>query len=136
MTQVRVADPRDVGMLVRHEHLAEAELAAAIRQERVLVAEDADHGVVGWLRWGMFWDQVPFMYLLHILEEHRGRGNGRALVAGWETHCRDAGHPLVLTSTQSDESAQHFYRRLGYADAGELRLPGEAAELLLLKPLA
>jgi hypothetical protein len=42
---------------------------------------------------------------------------------------------MVLTSTQSDEDAQHFYRRLGYRDCGVLILPGEAGELMLLKEL-
>jgi ribosomal protein S18 acetylase RimI-like enzyme len=45
------------------------------------------------------------------------------------------GYRMVLTSTQSDEDAQHFYRRLGYRDCGVLVLPGEAGELMLLKEL-
>lgn len=27
-------------------------------------------------------------------------------------------YSLVMTSTQSDEEAQHFYRKIGYKDAG------------------
>jgi hypothetical protein len=38
-----------------------------------------------------------------------------------------------MTSTVSAESAQHFYRRLGYRDAGCLFLPGESAEILFIK---
>jgi len=46
---------------------------------------------------------------------------------------RDAGYSVVLTSTQSNESAQHFYRRLGYRDAGGLLLPEEPLEILFVK---
>jgi hypothetical protein len=48
---------------------------------------------------------------------------------------RQAGHTQVLTSTLADESAQHFYRRLGYVDCGGLLLPGEATEIFLRKDL-
>ena len=47
-----------------------------------------------------------------------------------------AGHELVLTSTMSNETSQHLYRRLGYVDCGALFLPDEPAELILRKALA
>ncbi len=40
----------------------------------------------------------------------------------WEAQLIQAGHGMVLVSTQSDESAQHFYRKLGYRDCGYLLL--------------
>ena len=52
---------------------------------------------------------------------------------------RQKGHRLLLTSTRSDEEAQHFYRRLGYQDAGGLLLtaPGyqQPLELFLAKTI-
>ena len=36
----------------------------------------------------------------------------------WEEDMKRAGHGMLMTSTQVDESAQHFYRKLGYRDAG------------------
>ncbi len=53
----------------------------------------------------------------------------------WEADMRELGHRLVLTSTQADESAQHFYRKLGYVDCGGLLLEGQATELFLSKKL-
>ena len=50
---------------------------------------------------------------------------------------RAAGHEAVMTSAQSDEGAQHFYRIKGYHDAGCLILDGtslaQRAELFLVK---
>ncbi|MMZ69276.1 hypothetical protein D1872_320840 [compost metagenome] len=45
------------------------------------------------------------------------------------------GFELVMTSTQSNEEAQHFYRRLGYKDAGCLLLENEPLEIILTKSL-
>jgi len=58
---------------------------------------------------------------------------------GWEEEMRKAGFGMVLVSTQSDETAQVFYRKLGYQDAGGLvmNIPGfeQPLELFLSKAL-
>ncbi|MBO7453066.1 MAG: hypothetical protein J6U54_22260 [Clostridiales bacterium] len=58
----------------------------------------------------------------------------------FEKKVRDnQGYQMVMTSTQIDEEAQHFYRKLGYIDCGNLTIdyPGLAQpmELLLSKEL-
>jgi len=97
---------------------------------------EVDGVAVGFLRWGLFWDQVPFMNLLWVLPDWRGKGVGTTLVYAWEKSQLAAGHSLVLTSTVSAETSQHLYRRLGYVDSGALLLPDEPAELILRKSLA
>ena len=137
MPDVRLAGPGDLDFLsTRDHHVSADELAAVVGRGRVLMLVDQDLSEpLGWLRWGLFWDSVPFMNLLHVVEAHRGRGLGRLLVEQWEARCGGAGYRLVLTSTLSDELAQHFYRHLGYHDAGALELPGEAPEILFRKHL-
>ena len=87
----------------------------------------------GWLRFNLFWDNIPFMNLLYISEEQRGRGYGRKLVAFWEHEMAEQGYKFVMTSTQSDEEAQFFYRKLGYTDRGALVLPDEPLEIIFYK---
>lgn len=131
----RVATTADLPLLRDVDlHIAAEVLADVVSLGRVMVAEVAGEGV-GFLRWGLFWDQVPFMNLLWVLPGSRSRGIGTALVDAWEGSCLAAGHEWVLTSTMSHERSQHFYRRLGYVDTGALLLPGEPAELILRKPL-
>lgn len=93
----------------------------------------------GILRGSLFWDSIPFCDLLYITEEHRGRGLGRLLMTRWEQAMKDRGFDLAMTSTQSDESAQGFYRKLGYRDCGVLTLPfpghEQPAELILAKTI-
>ena len=52
---------------------------------------------------------------------------------------KEQGHGMLLTSTQVDEDAQHFYRRLGYRDCGGLVMdvPGyeQPMELFLVKAI-
>ena len=95
--------------------------------------------IVGILRYNLFWDSVPFCTLLFIRDGHRRRGYGRQLAERWERDMKDLGHGMVMTSTQSDEEAQHFWRKLGYRDSGEFSVdvPGYAQppELIMIKQL-
>ena len=132
---IRRATLSDLPFLAAHDvHLPEGESENVLRAGRILLFE-VDGGPVGWLRWGMFWDNTPFMNLLYLLEDYRRQGLGRALVRHWEQQMRTAGHALVMTSTQANEDAQGFYRHLGYTDVGGFLLPGEAYELILVKQL-
>jgi ribosomal protein S18 acetylase RimI-like enzyme len=131
----RVASESDLPVLAAYdEHVTRETLTDVVAAGRVLVAE-VDGDVVGLLRWGLFWDHVPFMNLLWVLPARRSQGVGTILVRAWERAQRAAGHDLVLTSTMSNERSQHLYRRLGYVDSGALLLPGEPAELILRKRL-
>ena len=62
------------------------------------------------------------------------QGCGRMLMEHWEEDMKSLGYQMVMTSTQIDEDAQHFYRKLGYIDCGNLTIdyPGLAQPLELL----
>lgn len=94
-----------------------------------------DEKFVGWLRYGMFWDELPFMNMLFIIEAYRGRELGKRLVQKWEEDMCDNGYKMVMTSTLSNEGAQHFYRKLGYRDIGGFIMPNKPEELMFLKEL-
>ncbi len=132
---IRLATIDDLEFLIRHDHHVLREvMQGKIADSQVYMALDRDD-TVGWLRYGLFWDLVPFMNMLYLLEPYRRKGLGRHLVERWEEDMRERGFEYVLTSTQSDEEGQHFYRRLGYVDSGALLLPGEPTELILRKDI-
>lgn len=88
-----------------------------------------------WLRWGLFWDNTPFLNLLYVLEPYRGGGLGSALLAAWQADMTAAGHRLLMTSTQSDEDAFLFFEKHGYARVGGFAYPGQAREWIYTKQL-
>ena len=132
---IRFADFRDFAVLKEHDrHISEHELRSSIRAGRVLVMY-RDDNFVGWLRFGLFWDNIPFMNMLYILDGYRGKGNGTELVSFWEREMAKENYGRVLTSTQSNETAQFFYRKIGYTDCGTLLLPNEPPEIFFIKDL-
>ena len=119
-------------------HLPRIEFDRKVRDRLGLVLLEGER-IIGILRWNLFWDEVPFCNLLYIAEDRRGQGNGRLLMARWEREMAAQGHDMVMTSTQSDETAQHFYRKLGYRDSGgfTVDIPSheQPLELIFIKGL-
>ena len=133
---IEYANQDDLPFLERHDrHVRASALRDKVARHEVLVVR-REGAVVGWLRFSYFWDTIPFMNMLFLLQPYRRQGIGRRLVAFWEGEMKRLGHRHVLTSTQANESAQHFYRKLGYVDVGGFMPPGEPLELILYKSIA
>jgi GNAT superfamily N-acetyltransferase len=132
---IRTAVMADLPVLAGYDrHVSEQELENLVRLGRVTIAE-ADGEFLGWLRWNLFWDNTPFLNLLYPLEPYRGMGYGRELMNHWEARMLDLGFDRVMTSTASDEYAQHFYRKLGYSAIGGFTPFGDPYELIFSKML-
>ncbi|MBQ7699593.1 MAG: GNAT family N-acetyltransferase [Clostridia bacterium] len=132
---IRYAGSEDIELLSEYDDdISPEELEKSITSQKVIVLFE-DGRFVGWLRYNLFWDNIPFMNLLYILDGERGKGYGRQLVSFWEKEMSDKGYGFVLTSTQSDEEGQFFYRKLGYIDRGSLLLPDEPLEIIFYKKI-
>lgn len=133
---IRYADFNDFELLSGYDkHIGKEELKNCIAEKRILLM--FENGVfVGWLRFNLFWDSIPFMNMLYFTEEQRRKGYGRTLVGFWENEMLKNQYKMVMTSTRADEKAQLFYRKLGYRDCGSLLLPDEPLEIILSKILA
>lgn len=132
---IKYANEDNFEILKKYEHcINESELKNSINAKRILVMFNNDV-FIGWLRFNLFWDNIPFMNMLYFLEEYRNKGYGRQLLNYWEKEMLKSNYKRVLTSTLSNEQAQFFYRKNGYIDCGSLLLPNEPLEIILLKNL-
>ena len=130
---IRIATRNDFPHIADYDrHIAREELNTLISLGRVAIAEEGET-FLGWMRWNLFWDNTPFLNMLYLLEPLRGKGYGKAMMDWWEAEMRKQGFDTLMTSTASDEYAQHFYQKLGYAAVGGFALPGEAYELIFAK---
>lgn len=132
---IRYANKEDIDLIAKYdEHITKEELENIINLQRVIVMFN-ENKFVGWLRFNLFWDNTPFMNMLYFVDDERGKGYGTQLVLFWEQEMKKKGYEFVLTSTQSNEQAQFFYRKLNYIDNGALLLPGEPLEIILYKKI-
>lgn len=120
------------------EHMSEAEFLLKVRDKRGYVICDGNK-LIGVMRYNLFWDNLPFLTLIHLEESYWGKGFGKQSMLFWENEMRELGYKIVMTSTQVDEQAQHFYRKLGYIEKGSLAFDNtpleQPMEMFLLKNL-
>jgi len=119
-------------------HLSENEFILKCRDKRGYVIGD-DEKPIGVMRYNLFWDAVPFLTFIYIDDACQKKGFGREAMLYWENEMREFGYEMLMTSTQVDEGAQHFYRKLGYIDRGGIFLDNtpfeQPQEIFLIKVL-
>lgn len=118
--EIRNVQERDLAFWFTLDHyLPEDQFRQKVRDKMgyVLLVDDV---VVGLLRYNLFWDEHPFCTMLYVEDNYQGQGYGKALMEFWEKEMQQLGYKMLMTSTQVDENVQHFYRKLGYQDAGSL----------------
>lgn len=137
MIKIRYAALEDLAFWrTLDKHLSEDEFIIKINEKRAYVLE-LDHCLIGLLRYNLFWDNAPFCTMLYIEGNYQRQGYGKKLMERWERDMKAQGYGMLMLSTQVDEQAQHFYRKLGYQDAGAIifNIPGheQPMELVMLK---
>ena len=118
MSEIRYVQLEDKGFWYSLDaHLPEQEFNNKVTNKRGYVIL-VHNKPIGLLRYNLFWDNTPFCTMLFIDRNYRGKGYGKQLMEHWENDMKSQGYGMLLTSTQVDESAQRFYRKLGYKDCG------------------
>jgi ribosomal protein S18 acetylase RimI-like enzyme len=135
MKMVPATDSDYVYIREHDHHILENLILPKIKGNEIYILRNQDESKIGWMRYGYFWDNTPFMNMIWIDEQYRGKGLGKQSVLIWEDEMKQNGFKLVMTSTLANEEAQHFYRNLGYRDAGCLLLENEPMEIIMTKKL-
>lgn len=139
MLNIRYATKNDVDRwLILDKRISKDVLFNKIERKEAYVLTE-NEVVIGVLRYGLFWDSVPFCNMLYVDENYQKNGYGTWLVKQFEKDMKKFGYDVVLTSTRVDETAQFFYRKLGYKDCGgllfETTKEKQPMELFLIKEL-
>lgn len=120
MIEVRYVQINDQDFWYRYDkHLPEQEFENKVKDKKGYILLE-DYQSIGLLRYNLFWDNIPFCTMIYIDQNFQKKDYGTKLIKHWEAEMRSKGYGMVLTSTQVDENAQYFYRKLGYQDCDGL----------------
>ncbi|MHC5215950.1 GNAT family N-acetyltransferase [Enterococcus sp. LJL128] len=120
MPYIRYAKKEDNAFWFKlDEHISKVEFDNKVRDKMAYLLLENDIPI-GLLRYNLFWDNTPFCTMLYIDTKYQSKGYGKLLMEFWENEMKELGYGMLMTSTQVDENAQHFYRKIGFHDAGAL----------------
>ncbi|TJY41182.1 GNAT family N-acetyltransferase [Cohnella pontilimi] len=75
--------------------------------------------IIGYLRLEYIWSKIPYIGLIFILPDHRGKGIGKQLMEFVEEHLRNTGHSNLYSSSQVNEAEpQAWHRHIGFQEVG------------------
>lgn len=139
MLEIRNVERKDKEVWFSFDkHISEEEFYCKVNNHMGYVIQNGNNPI-GVFRWNLFWDSIPFVTLICLKEEQRKNGIGKEVMAFWEKEMKEKGYKAVMTSTQVDETAQHFYRKIGYKDCGCLVLDipelEQPMEMFLIKQI-
>ena len=81
---ISIATRNEYAQLVELDHHISTDMMKYKIDQGEIVVAIKDTSVIGWLRYGYFWDSIPFMNMLTVIEEYRGQGIGTQLASYWE----------------------------------------------------
>lgn len=117
-----------IGMSATRQRAAWRHAIAAQRgPEAVLVAEDADHRVVGFASCGraraLGGTYGGEIFTLYVLPDHQGRGYGRGLLRGCLRHLRACGLDSALVWMLAQNPSRFFYQAMDAVRVAERNEP-------------
>ncbi|MFW9800149.1 MAG: GNAT family N-acetyltransferase [Candidatus Thorarchaeota archaeon] len=118
---VRFGEPRDLEWCVAEDPLAnEMLMREKIMKDEIFIAE-LDGEPIGYLRLEFLWARVPYIGLVFIIEAYQHEGIARMLLDRLESHLKENGYDLLLSSSQVDEpEPQAWHRAVGFEECGIL----------------
>lgn len=131
---IRFATSIDLDSLAMQDtHIPQERLRLAIEENRILIIEENE--MIGWLRFSFFWESIPFVEMLFILEPFRNKHYGTDLMHFFEREMDMQGFKELMLSTSSEESSQHLYLKLGFKTVGGFFPTNEPYEIMMVKKL-
>jgi ribosomal protein S18 acetylase RimI-like enzyme len=133
---LRPANNADFGFLRAFSNEpSDEQLQAQIDQGRLRIIE-SEEGDVGFIKFCVLWEILPFIEVIIIRQDRRRCGLGTRAVRDWEREMAERCFRHTIVSTQANETAQIFWRRIGYQDCGSFTLPARPTELFLYRDIS
>jgi ribosomal protein S18 acetylase RimI-like enzyme len=118
---VGYASLQDLPWLMENDGYVSADwVERCINHQEYITVSEGNHNL-GFLRFSLFWGEIPYMSLIMVKPDHQKRGIGTAMFNFWEQAMREKGAKVLLTSSDYDElDPQAWHKRNGFEACGQL----------------
>ena len=115
---LRFATLDDLQFVHQDRYITTDVVRRKIEWQEVIVAEIRGE-LVGYLRLEYLWSVIPYIGLVRVEAEHRGKGVGKAMLRYREDYLREKEYEALYSSSQVNEAeAQRWHRGAGFKECG------------------
>lgn len=121
--KIRFANIKDLNFCKSqdYKHVKRSVLKRRIEEGSVIVAEFGKKKV-GYLRIEYLWLSVPYISIVSVAEDYRGKGTGKRMIGFLEKYLTKNGHKFLYSSSQSNESQpKKWHRKVGFKTCGHIK---------------
>lgn len=135
MLTIRFAKPEDYDLILQIDSSITMEKWNKWTDNKQVAITFLDGEFAGWLQYSLFIEKIPFVNRLYILEKYQHQYLGTGLMKFWEFEMVEQGYSQLMLSTESDNTALNFYKKLGFEEIGSFDYFAEHKELILGKKI-
>ncbi|MBB6638298.1 GNAT family N-acetyltransferase [Cohnella thailandensis] len=128
-------DSNDV--LIGDQHIPKHILSWKLQNQEIVLAKD-DEDLIGYLRVEFLWSKFPYIGLIMVHPDYRGKGLGKGMLQYVEEHLKSKGLRKIYSSSQVNESPpQEWHRKMGFKECGIINgiNEGNIGEVFFVKEL-
>lgn len=121
LIETRYANNDDFEWLVQKDnHVSGEWVKRCISHNEYIVAIENGQKL-GFLRFSLFWGDIPYMDMIRVKESHQRKGVGTSLFNFWEQEMRAKDAKILMTSSVLHETdPQTWHKRNGFKKSGQL----------------
>ena len=119
--KTRYGSQEDFDWLCEYDnHVTPAWIKRCLHHNEYIVA--IENGTrKGFLRYSLFWGNIPYMDMILVLEPYRREGIGTILLGFLEQEIKKSGQNVLMTSSVIDElEPQTWHKRNNFKESGQL----------------
>ena len=131
--KIRLANKHDLSFIIKYDNLV-LNHKELIKEDKYYVIEE-NRELIGFLRYNLFWDHIPFINLFYIEEDKRKSGYGTNLLNYFINEMLKNNYQVIMTSSQSKEEGKYFFLKNNFNIVGGFNPYNEDYELILERRL-
>ncbi|XID94835.1 GNAT family N-acetyltransferase [Paenibacillaceae bacterium WGS1546] len=127
-----------IAVFARDPQISAHLLIWKLQNQEIILAIDEKAGLIGYLRLEYLWSKYPYIGLIVVQPDYRGRGIGANLLAFAQDHLKRKGLRDLYSSSQANESRpQEWHRKMGFRECGILNdiNEGKVGEVFFVKSI-
>lgn len=125
---IRLANVDDLKFIKQYDYEV-YDIEADVKNNLVYIIVEKEF--IGFLRYSLFWNRIPFINMFYIRDIYRNKGYGKELLNFFIKEMQNKKFENIMTSCLSEENGKMFFLKNAFKITGGFNSFKEGYELIL-----